>query len=644
MCGIAGYLDPERRSGTETMRQIAQRMGDSLRHRGPDAGGVWVDHDGGVALAHRRLAIIDLSPAGAQPMASADGRYVITYNGEIYNFPALAEELRTAGHAIAGGGDTAILLAAIAAWGLVAALRKINGIYAFAVWDKQARTLALARDRMGVKPLYWAQLGTKILFGSELRALLQHPECPRAIDRQALAHYFRCGNVPAPHCIIAGIHKLPPAFCIIFAPGAEPNLLRYWNLNQLATAARTAPPAPRNKTESPPYETALKDMHQLLRHAVGDQMQADVPLGALLSGGIDSAAVAALMQSQSTQPVKTFTIGFRAADFDEAPQARAVARHLGTAHTETYVTDADARAIVPQLASIYDEPFADSSQIPTYLVSKIAREQVTVALSGDGGDEVFLGYNRYRAWEKLEHWPPALRRMFGQACGLIPAEWFNALGAHLPPQLHIPQLGDKLVKFAALAQGDSASVYRRLVSWWLNPDELVQGTLPEPLHLSRPAPKDPVAAMQLWDTLGYLPDDVLTKVDRASMAVALEVRVPLLDHRIVEYSWRLPRSYKLQNGVTKRLLRDVATQYIPATLLERPKSGFGVPLAAWLRGPLRPWAEELLSVPSLQAAGLNDALIRYTWETHLAKRGNHHHKLWTVLMYLAWRQEWGFDG
>ena len=635
MCGIAGHFDPDRRSGSETMRQIAQRMGDSLRHRGPDAGGVWVDHDGGVALAHRRLAIIDLSPAGAQPMASADGRYVITYNGEIYNFPELTDELRAAGHAIAGGGDTAVLLAAIAAWGLVPALRKLNGIFAFAVWDKQNRTLALARDRLGVKPLYWAQVGAKILFGSELRALLQHPDCPRAIDRQALAHYFRCGNVPAPHCIIAGIHKLPPAYCATFAAGAEPTLLRYWNLNQIATSARAAPP---------PYEIAVKELHQMLRQAVAGQMQADVPLGALLSGGIDSAAVAALMQVQSMQPVKTFTIGFRAADFDEAPQARAVAKHLGTAHTETYVTDADARAIVPQLASIYDEPFADSSQIPTYLVSKIAREQVTVALSGDGGDETFLGYNRYRAWEKLEHWPVPLRRVLGKMCGLLPAEIFNGLGAHLPPQWHIPQLGDKLVKLAALAQGDAAAVYRRLVSWWPNPEALVEGATPEPLYLSRPAPRDPVAAMQMWDTLGYLPDDVLTKVDRASMAVALEVRVPLLDHRILEYSWRLPRSYKLQNGVTKRLLRDVAYKYLPPALLERPKSGFGVPLAAWLRGPLRPWAEELLSAPSLRAAGLNAALIRFTWETHLAQRGNHHHKLWTVLMYMAWRQEWGFDG
>jgi asparagine synthase (glutamine-hydrolysing) len=634
MCGIAGHFDTERRTGAETMRQIAQRMGDALTHRGPDAGAVWVDNDGGVALAHRRLAIIDLSPAGAQPMASADGRYVIVYNGEIYNFPALADELRAAGHAISGGSDTAVLLAAIAAWGLVVALRKLNGIYAFAIWDKQTKTLALARDRLGVKPLYWAQVGKKIIFGSELRALLQHPDCPRSVDRRALVHYFRSGNVPSPRSILAGINKLAPAHCISFTPGSEPTQLRYWNLNQIATAKPASPP---------PYDVAVKEMHHLLRDAVRGQMLSDVPLGALLSGGIDSSVVTAMMQAQSDQPIKTFTIGFRQADFDEAPHARAIAAHLGTAHTETYVTDADARAIVPQLASLYDEPFADSSQIPTYLVSKIAREQVTVALSGDGGDEVFLGYNRYRAWEKFEHWPPLLRRAFGAACGLLPAELFNQLGEHLPPQFHIPQLGDKLVKFAALAQGDSAAVYRRLVSWWLNPDELVPGAMPEPLYLSRPVPRDPVAAMQMWDTLGYLQDDVLTKVDRASMAVALEARVPLLDHRVVEYSWRLPRSYKLQNGVTKRMLRDIAAHYLPPAILERPKSGFGVPLAAWLRGPLRPWAEELLTPQNLQAAGLNDALIRYTWTTHLANRGNHHHKLWTVLMYLAWRQEWGIE-
>lgn len=632
MCGITGFFDLKRTNGAHTMQQVAIRMGDSLRHRGPDAGGVWADAEQGIALAHRRLAIIDLSPAGAQPMHSADGRFVISYNGEIYNFPALVKALRASGHEIpAGAGDTAVLLAAISVWGVLATLEQINGIYAFALWDRQQRTLTLARDRIGVKPLYWAEANGKYLFGSELRALLEHSDCPRRIDRQSLAHYFRAGHVPAPRSIFKDIHKLPPAHYLTLAADAAPRLACYWDLTALANAPKTAPAS---------FAEAAEVMHGLLRDAVQGQMLADVPLGALLSGGIDSSVVTALMQSQSDRPVKTFSVGFGHQDFDEAPQARAIARHLGTAHTEIYVTEADTRAVIPQLPQIYDEPFADSSQIPTYLISRIARQQVTVALSGDGGDEVFLGYNRYRAWAQMERLPLLLRRALARACAAIPAEKWNRLGLRLPARLHIPQLGDKLAKFSAFGASDVAEVYRRLASWWPQPEELVSGAAAAPMALPEPAPDDPVAAMQYWDLSGYLPDDVLTKVDRASMAVALEVRVPLLDHRVVEYALSLPRDIHLEGGVTKRLLRAAAAQYLPPDLLARPKSGFGVPLAAWLRGPLKSWAEDWLAPDSLRDAGLNLAPIRRAWEDHLALRGNNQHQIWTVLMYLCWRHEW----
>lgn len=631
MCGIAGLWDQSAGQTAEALRGFATRMGDSLRHRGPDAGDVWVDAPSGIGLAHRRLSIIDLSPAGAQPMHSADGRYIIVFNGEIYNYAALAQELRAGGHRLTGDGDTAALLAALAAWGVPATLEKLYGIFAFALWDRQERTLTLARDHLGVKPLYWLQRGGLVLFGSELRALMQHPACPRMIDTMALGHYFRSGNVPAPHCIFVGINKLAPGHYVTCRAGAEPELQRYWNLNAIAQQP---------SDDGLSFEDATAQLRTLLLQVVQSQMVADVPLGALLSGGIDSTLVTALMQAQSDKPVKSFSIGFDHGDFDEAPYAKAIAQHLGTDHTEAYVTATEAQDVIPLLPEIYDEPFADSSQIPTYLVSKIARRQVTVALSGDGGDEGFLGYNRYRAWEKLESYPPWLWRGMAGLAGLMPPEQWNRLGQKLPARLRVPQLGDKLVKLAALGSGDTADAYRFLTSWWQEPERLVSEITPLPPVLPEPVPDDPIAAMQLWDTLGYLPDDVLTKVDRASMAVALEVRVPLLDPRVLAFSWRLPRAYKLQQGVSKRVLRAILGQYVPDNLFERPKSGFGVPLAAWLRGPLREWAEHLLAEPILDDAGLEPAPVRAVWASHLAERGNHQHQLWTVLMYIAWRQHW----
>lgn len=635
MCGIAGLWNQHGGETADSLRQIATRMADSLRHRGPDGGAIWLDDTAGLALAHRRLAIIDLSAAANQPMVSADGRTAIVFNGEIYNYAALAEALRAAGHAVPGNGDTAALLAALSVWGVAATLPRLSGIFAFAFWERETQTLTLARDHLGVKPLYWSQRGQDFFFASELRALLQHPACPHAINPMALGAYFRSGNVPAPHCIFSGIQKLPPASYLTCRVGEEPELTRYWDLTALALQ-------PPDMTLS--YEQATTQLHDLLRHTVRDQMVSDVPLGALLSGGIDSTLVTALMQAQSQQPIRSFSIGFDNADFDEAPFARAIAAHLGTDHTETYVTATEAQEVIPLLPEIYDEPFADSSQIPTYLVAKIARQQVTVALSGDGGDEGFLGYNRYRAWEQLEAYPDCVWPLVAKTAGLLSAEQWNKLGQRLPARFRVPQLGDKLVKFAALGSGDVAEAYRSLTSWWQAPEQLMAEIPPLPAVLPYPVPDDPVAAMQLWDTLGYLPDDVLTKVDRASMAVALEVRVPLLDPQVIAFGWRAPRAYKLEKGVTKRLLRSVLNHYVPAPLLERPKSGFGVPLAAWLRGPLRDWAEHLLAEPTLDDAGLEPAPIRAVWAAHCAEQGNHQHQLWTVLMYVAWRQHWNVYG
>lgn len=635
MCGIAGFWDSAARQPETVLRDTVAYMSDSLYHRGPDAGGVWVEATSGIALAHRRLAVIDLSPAAAQPMVSADGRYVITYNGEIYNYQALAAELRASGHVPPSGGDTAVLLTALAAWGPAITLPKLKGMFAFALWDRKERSLTLARDQLGVKPLCWAQFGSLLLFASDMRALLQHPDCPRRVERNALAHYFRQGNVPAPYAIFAGMHKLPPATMLTVRVGQEPQLTRYWDLNQIAVSS----PACRLS-----FSQATDALQTLLRDVIKEQMVADVPLGTLLSGGIDSSLVTALLQEQSGRKVRSYSIGFDDADFDEAPYANAIAQHLGTEHTEAYVTPLEACEVIPLLPEIYDEPFADSSQIPSFLVARLARQQVTVALSGDGGDEAFLGYNRYLAWARMEQFPQPLWRALAGLSGYLTPERWNQIGLRLPERWRVPQLGDKLSKLAMMGNGDVADTYQALTSWWPEPEVLVAGITPLPPVLSYPAPDDSVAAMQLWDTLGYLPNDVLTKVDRASMAVALEVRVPYLDPRIIEFGWTLPRSYKLENGISKRILRQVLRRYVPDTLMDRPKLGFSVPLAAWLRGPLRDWAEHMLREDKLEEAGLEPEPVLAAWQEHLSERDSHQHRLWTVLMYIAWHQHWNIDG
>jgi asparagine synthase (glutamine-hydrolysing) len=636
MCGIAGFLDLERRSGSQELEALGRAMAATLSHRGPDAHGVWADAEAGVTLGHTRLSIVDLSPAGAQPMVSSCGACVITYNGEIYNAGDLRPELEARGRRFTGHSDTEVLVEAIAEWGLRPAVERLIGMFAFAVWDRRTRTLSLVRDRLGIKPVYFGRQNGRVIFASELKAFEVLPNWRPELDRDALAAYFRLAYVPSPHSIYRGIGKLAPGYIATVDASGTVDSSAYWSVEK---AAERGKQTPFNVSD----REAVDTLEILLGDAVGRRLVADVPLGAFLSGGIDSSTVAAMMRVRSNAPVRTYSIGFREEGFDEAPQARAVAAHLGTEHTELYVSPAEARDVIHNLPTIYDEPFADSSQIPTYLLSKLTREHVTVALSGDGGDEVFAGYTRHRFARLAGGMPAPMSRAL--ACGLGvagPALWdrlFGLVPAHRRPKL----AADKMHKAARLFGASEEAGYLSLVSAWDEPQALVNGGS-EPrgpisdAALSRALP-DPLDRMQYLDTVTYLPDDILTKVDRASMAVALEVRVPILDHRIVEFSWRLPARFKLRRGKGKWLLRQVLYRHVPKALVERPKSGFAIPLGQWLRGPLRAWAEELLSERRLAEGGLlNPAPIRARWIEHLEGTRNWHASLWTVLMFQAWRE------
>ena len=643
MCGFAGFIDLARRTPEEILLARAEGMAARLYHRGPDGDGVWTDAGAGLALGHRRLAILDLSSTGYQPMASADGRHVIVYNGEVYNFSELRAELEVEGVAFRGSCDTEVVVEAIAAWGLERALGRMVGMFALALWDKAERVLYLARDRLGIKPLYWGACGGHFLFASEIKALRAHPAWTAGVDLEALATYLRFGYVPSPRSIYTGISKLDPGTFLTLREGGEAEIHRYWDLREITSSAR-AWQGDLDDTE------AADRLDDLLRHAVKGRMAADVPLGAFLSGGVDSSTVAAMMQAQSLRPVKTFSIGFTESAFDESGEAAAVARHLGTDHTELMVSPADARAVILDLPHIYDEPFADASQIPTYLVSQLASRRVSVALSGDGGDEMFAGYNRHRlaagAWSRLQRVPPALRGMAASCLRTFPPRLWDMLFALSPFKLRHVLTGDRMHKLAlVLSSANGADLYGRLVSQWPDPESLVIEDAREGERiwddpgLVRDLP-DLMARMRYMDTVGYLPDDILTKLDRASMAVSLEARVPLIDHRVAEFAAGLPPDMLIRDGCGKWLLRQVLHRYVPEKLVTRPKTGFGVPLDSWLRGPLRDWAEGLLSRSRLKEEGFfAPAPVRRAWKEHLSGRRNHQHKLWAVLMFQAWRTD-----
>jgi asparagine synthase (glutamine-hydrolysing) len=646
MCGIAGFIGAARNFGggaVTTAEAIAQGMAERIAYRGPDDQGIWIDAETETALVHRRLSVIDLSAAGHQPMLSANERYVISYNGEVYSFQPIAAELAARGHTFRGHSDTEAILESFALNGVEATLKQTIGMFAIALWDRRERTLTLMRDRLGIKPLYWAKFGKTFIFGSELKALRAHPGWTPRIDQSAVAAFMRHNYIPAPRTIYEGVHKLEPGTILTLPWQGEPVISRFWDARNVARNGS------RNQIEGSDAELTER-LESLLQDAVGRRMIADVPLGAFLSGGVDSSTVVALMQAAQSGTVKSFSIGFDIEGYSEAHHAAAVARHLHTDHTELTVTAHDALDVIPRLADFYDEPFADSSQIPTYLVSAMTRKHVTVALSGDGGDELFAGYNRYqlaqRFWRSLSLMPRAVRKGAATAITAVrPDRWTQFLAA-LPQRLRPPQAGDKVHKAAAILRLDSPdAVYRRLVSHW-DPSEIMPqvtepGGILDDASLAKDFP-DLLARMQFLDLVTYLPDDILTKVDRASMAVALEVRVPLIDHRVVEFAWRLPENAKVRNGTSKWLLRQVLYRHVPPELIERPKMGFGIPLGEWLRGPLRDWAETLLGEQRLRDAGLLDAaVVRRYWHDHLDGRRNWQYLIWDVLMLEAWRERWG---
>ncbi len=646
MCGLTGLWLSSGASG-EYLSDCAGRMADALVHRGPDDRGVFVDADAGVGLGFRRLQILELTHAGHQPMTSSAGRYTLVFNGEIYNHQELRQELVRTGVRLRGGSDTEVLLEGFAAWGAAATLRRAWGMFAFAVWDRQERELVLARDRMGKKPLYYATSGTGILFASELKALTACPEFRPRVDRDALAAFVRFGYVPGPQSIYEGVSKLSPGMYLRVREGRPAELEAYWR------AADVAETGQRHRVSMSDTD-AVDELEGLVADSVKRRMVADVPLGALLSGGIDSSAVVALMQANSSRAVQTFTIGFHEGAYNEAEAARAVAQHLGTDHTELYVSPEQALAIIPRLPQVYDEPFADSSQIPTLLVCELARRHVTVALSGDGGDELFAGYTRYSwansIWKALSYLPVTLRPAAARAIGGVRVSTWNGVYSHLEPALprawrqRLP--GDKLHKVASvLGAADPDRLYLRLVSSCHTPGDVVIGGTERPTPILDPsfrrAVPDFTERMMLLDQLTYLPDDILVKVDRASMAVGLEARSPLLDHRIVEWAWRLPLSFKQRNGEAKWILRQLLERHVPRRLTDRPKMGFAMPLDVWLRGPLREWAETLLDERRLRAEGFfHPAPIREMWRDHLAGVGNHQSRLWTILTFQSWREAW----
>lgn len=647
MCGITGFLDTRKESTAAELNATVTRMSDAIIHRGPDDSGEWVDPDAGIALGFRRLAIVDLTPTGHQPMISASGRYVMVFNGEIYNYAEMRNELIASGVKFRGTSDSEVMVEAMDAWGIVPSIKRFNGQFAFALWDRKDRVLHLVRDRVGVKPMYYGWSGKTLLFGSELKCLRAFPGFTPEIDRDSLALFVRHNYIPAPYSIFQGVQKQTPGTILTFPvdrPGYRPEPEVFWSAKQAVEDGLVNP-----------FKGTQKDaeaqLEALLRESVRLRMMADVPLGAFLSGGVDSSTVVALMQAESNIPVKTFTIGFYEDEYNEAEYARKVAAHLKTEHTDLMVTPEEAQAVIPLLPSLYDEPFSDSSQIPTYLVSKLTRNHVTVSLSGDGGDELFSGYNRYfwgnDIWSKIGWMGNGLRgTMAGGMRLLSPSTWdnvFHTLKPILPDALRVPAAGEKMSKIADVVSVDSAeSLYYRLVSHWKSPDKLVHGGREHstPLTDRSDWPKIPdfTRWMMYMDLITYLPDDILAKVDRASMGVSLEARVPYLDdHRVIEFAWRLPMSMKIHSGQGKWILRQILYKHVPRELIERPKMGFGIPLDSWLRGALRDWAEDLLDETRMRTEGFFDTeAIQKMWRDHLAGTQNNQYYLWDILVFQEW--------
>lgn len=656
MCGLTGFLIKPTQWSDQSLDHL-QQMAQTMFRRGPDDQGIWLDPNAGIALAHRRLAVLDLSDAGKQPMISNSGQYVLALNGEIYNHLELRQTLESLqnGRAIdpqswRGHSDTETVLAAFDVWGIEATLQKLVGMFAMAIWDRQTQCLTLTRDRLGEKPLYYGWVGNALVFGSELKPIKTFPGFNNPLERQALTLYMRHNYIPAPWSIYQNIWKLAPGCLVQFdqrtalqPSTGQGNVLPYWSLKDVAQRGLSKP-------FTGTQEDAADELESLIRQSLRGQMIADVPLGAFLSGGYDSSTVTALMQSLSEAPVKTFTIGFEQAQYNEAQHAKVVAQHLGTDHTEWYLTPQDALNVIPSLPELYDEPFADSSQIPTHLVCQLAKRHVTVALSGDAGDELFGGYNRYfwasAIWNKLNRWPKSARHLLASSLtGLAPNTWdklFETFKFATPKRLRFNNPGDRLHKASSVLRAPHPeAVYLKLISHWDDPEALViHGQ--EPLTpITNPRDwldcQDFAQRMMYLDTCTYLPDDILVKVDRAAMGVSLETRTPFLDHRIVEFAWQLPLSYKMQGSSGKKVLRDVLYRHVPQSLVERPKMGFGVPIDTWLRGPLKEWAQDLLSSDKLRSEGyLNPEPIEQKWREHLSGSRNWAYHLWDILMFQAW--------
>ncbi|HKS04792.1 MAG TPA: asparagine synthase (glutamine-hydrolyzing) [Gemmatimonadaceae bacterium] len=639
MCGVAGLWD-FRKNSVDLQHEV-RAMTNAIAHRGPDADGHWLDAEHGLALGHRRLSILDLSEAGAQPMVSPGGRYVVSFNGEFYNWRDVRSAEESHGARWRGHSDTEVFLAACDRRGVRAAVEAMHGMFAMAIWDREQRELTLVRDRLGEKPLYYGWVDGALVFGSELKALRAHSRWAGSIDRAALTQLLRYMYIPAPHCIYENVRKLPAGTMLSFRAGAQqwPAPAPYWVASDVALADR------HDWHDGSQAQTA-DALDALLQTTIGREMVADVPVGAFLSGGIDSSLIVALMQKHSARPVRTFTVGFGEPEYNEAAYARAVAEHLKTDHTEVYVSPREALEVIPRLPTIYDEPFADVSQIPTFLISTVARAHVTVALSGDGGDESFAGYDRYalgsRLWRGLSRVPHFARRMTAGALASVSPRRWDSLLAAVPKPRGIRVTGDRIHRLAAtLELATREDLYVALLSHWPDPAAVVVGGVEPPTAAKRLAKDlsryDLLSLMMLLDTTAYLPDDIFTKVDRASMAVSLETRAPFVDHAVVEFAWKIRPSQRRNGSGGKTVLRDLLARYMPRALFERPKTGFGVPIDTWLRTDLRSWAGDLLSQASVERAGLFEhAHVERKWREHQSGERNWQYLLWDVLMAQAW--------